>query len=45
MSMAKEVGIDVPKIELLSHGNLAHYLINDLIELMVRYYIFIQLQG
>lgn len=27
MSMAKEVGIDVPKIELLSHGNLAHYLI------------------
>ena len=27
MSMAKEVGIDVPKIELLYHGNLAHYLI------------------
>ena len=27
MQMAKEVGIDVPKIELLSHGNLAHYLI------------------
>ncbi|MFP4333350.1 MAG: type II toxin-antitoxin system HipA family toxin [Campylobacterales bacterium] len=27
MSMAKEVGIDVPNIELLSHGNLAHYLI------------------
>ena len=27
MSMAKEVGIDVPKIELLEHGNLAHYLI------------------
>ena len=27
MSMAKEVGIDIPKIELLSHGNLAHYLI------------------
>lgn len=27
MSMAKEVGINVPKIELLSHGNLAHYLI------------------
>lgn len=27
MSMAKEIGIDVPKIELLSHGNLAHYLI------------------
>ncbi|MDQ1340027.1 MAG: HipA protein [Campylobacterota bacterium] len=27
MSMADEVGIDVPKIELLSHGNLAHYLI------------------
>ncbi|MCT7433489.1 HipA domain-containing protein [Aliarcobacter cryaerophilus] len=27
MEMAKEVGIDVPKIELLSHGNLAHYLI------------------
>lgn len=27
MSMAKEVGIDVPKIELLSHGNLVHYLI------------------
>lgn len=27
MNMAKEVGIDVPKIELLTHGNLAHYLI------------------
>ncbi|KIM06130.1 MAG: hypothetical protein KN64_01175 [Sulfurovum sp. AS07-7] len=27
MSMAKDVGIDVPNIELLSHGNLAHYLI------------------
>ena len=27
MSMAKEIGIDVPKIELLEHGNLAHYLI------------------
>lgn len=27
MCMAKEVGIDVPKIELLEHGNLAHYLI------------------
>ncbi|MCT7487061.1 HipA domain-containing protein [Aliarcobacter cryaerophilus] len=27
MGMAKEVGIDVPKIELLEHGNLAHYLI------------------
>lgn len=27
MSMASEVGIDVPKIELLSHGNLDHYLI------------------
>ena len=27
MNMAKEVGIDVPNIELLSHGNLAHYLI------------------
>lgn len=27
MSMAKQVGIDIPKIELLSHGNLAHYLI------------------
>ena len=27
MDMAKQVGIDVPKIELLSHGNLAHYLI------------------
>lgn len=27
MTMAKEVGIDVPEIELLSHGNLAHYLI------------------
>ena len=30
MSMAKEVGIDIPKIELLSHGNLAHYLIKRL---------------
>ena len=27
MSMANSVGINVPKIELLSHGNLAHYLI------------------
>lgn len=27
MSMAKEVGIDVPNIELLTYGNLAHYLI------------------
>jgi len=27
MSMANDVGIDVPKIELLVHGNLAHYLI------------------
>ena len=27
MSMAKEVGIDIPEIELLSHKNLAHYLI------------------
>jgi serine/threonine-protein kinase HipA len=27
MNMAREVGIDVPKIELLPHGNLAHYLI------------------
>ncbi|MFW6307483.1 MAG: type II toxin-antitoxin system HipA family toxin [Campylobacterales bacterium] len=27
MSMAKKVGIEVPKIELLNHGNLAHYLI------------------
>ena len=27
MGMAKEVGIDVPKIELLEHDNLAHYLI------------------
>ncbi|NCD11813.1 MAG: type II toxin-antitoxin system HipA family toxin [Epsilonproteobacteria bacterium] len=27
MRMAAEVGIDVPKIELLTHGNLAHYLI------------------
>ena len=27
MEMAQEIGIDVPKIELLSNGNLAHYLI------------------
>lgn len=27
MSMAEEVGINVPKIELLNHGNLSHYLI------------------
>lgn len=27
MSMAKDVGIDVPEIELLQHGNLSHYLI------------------
>ncbi len=27
MSMANDIGIDVPKIELLAHGNLAHYLI------------------
>jgi serine/threonine-protein kinase HipA len=27
MSMAREVGIDVPKIELLHHGNLSHYMI------------------
>ncbi len=27
MDMAREIGIDVPKIELLTHGNLAHYLI------------------
>lgn len=27
MSMAKEVGINVPKIELLQHKNLSHYLI------------------
>ncbi len=27
MSMAKEVGIDVPHIELLHHGDLSHYLI------------------
>lgn len=27
MSLAREVGIDVPKVELLAHGNLAHYLI------------------
>ena len=27
MSMAKEVGINIPEIELLSHKNLAHYLI------------------
>jgi serine/threonine-protein kinase HipA len=27
MSMAREVGIDVPNIELLHHGNLSHYMI------------------
>lgn len=27
MDMARQVGIDVPKIELLPHGDLAHYLI------------------
>lgn len=27
MDMARQIGMDVPKIELLSHGNLAHYLI------------------
>ena len=27
MSMAKEVGITVPQVELLHHGNLSHYLI------------------
>lgn len=27
ISMAKEIGIDVPKIELLPHGNLSHFLI------------------
>jgi len=27
MDMARQIGIDIPKIELLSHGNLAHYLI------------------
>jgi len=27
MNMAKNVGIDIPKIELLEHGDLAHYLI------------------
>ncbi|NKQ40186.1 MAG: type II toxin-antitoxin system HipA family toxin [Sulfurovum sp.] len=27
MQMASEVGIDVPKIDLLAHGNLAHYMI------------------
>jgi serine/threonine-protein kinase HipA len=27
MSMAKEVGINIPKIKLLKHGNLYHYLI------------------
>lgn len=27
MDMARQVGIDVPKIELLNHGNLSHYLI------------------
>ena len=27
MTMAKEVGIEIPEIELLSHKNLAHYLI------------------
>ncbi|MFA6143354.1 MAG: HipA domain-containing protein [Sulfuricurvum sp.] len=27
MSMAKEVGISVPNVELLHHGNLSHYLI------------------
>lgn len=27
MSMAREVGMDVPKIELLHHGNLSHYMI------------------
>ena len=27
MQMASEVGIDVPKLDLLVHGNLAHFMI------------------